>query len=147
MTGTKGSKPQVGEVFHFLAAGFTRPTLRRGVLLHEVSRRGDQDVITDQLIQAGTDRNGACWLDLLHDPAGQVAKFGREVIAPGPTPEGMSRTVPGSAEHDTAARRAREDAWKIKDPVKRGATLRELHKRFGPPPPTSQTLTTYGRGQ
>lgn len=131
MTGTNSSKPQVGEVFHFLAAGLTRPTLRRGVVLHEVSRRGDQDVITDQLIEAGTDRNGACWLNLLHDPAGQVAKFGREVIAPGPTPEGMSRTVPGSAEHDTAARKAREDAWKIEDPRMRGEALREVHKGTG----------------
>ena len=146
MTTNNGDKPQVGEVFHFLATGLTRPTFRHGVLFHEVSRRGDQDVITDRLIEASTDRNGACWLDLLHDAAGQVAKFGREVIAPGPTPESMSRTVPGTAEHDTAARKAREDAWKIKDPRMRGEALREVHEGYGPPPSTSQTLTTYGSG-
>lgn len=147
MTTKPGQKPEPGEVFHFLVTGLTHPTFRHGAMLHVVSRRGDQVTITDRLLEAIADRNGESWLDLLHDPAEQVAKFGRKVIAPGPTPEDMVTTVVGSPEHETASRKARADAWKIEDPQKRRAALHDVDKRFGPPPLTSLTLTTYGSGQ
>ena len=81
--------PVAGETVHLLVTGLTFPHERSGVIYHEVSRRGQELVLSERIIEACRDRVGASWLDLLHDPAAQVKRFGREVISPGPAPEGM----------------------------------------------------------
>ena len=136
--------PLAGETLHFLVTGLTHPRERSGVLYHEVCRRGQELVLSERIIEACRDRVGTSWLDLLHDPAAQVKRFGRELIAPGPAPEGTLPEV-GSAEFEDASREAYSLAAAIKDDGQRRAALAQVEQRFGPRPPTSRTVAHYGQ--
>ena len=86
MTST-ASLPEGGYLTHFLAS--TTVVLKGGVIPSgRVMNHGDELVVTQEIRDLNTDRNGVTWLSLLDDPEGQVRRWGRQIIARGPWPEG-----------------------------------------------------------
>ena len=138
------TKTTAPETLHFLATGLSYLRTDHGPALGVVSTRGEELVLTPQVIDANSDRNGTCVFDLLHNPEAQVARFGREFFAPGPAPADMLRTEPGTAEHEVARARERHAASHLADPKDRADALREIAERYGEPPTSSRTLSTYG---
>lgn len=135
--------PTPGDVLHFLVDGLTHPRLNSGQVHHGVSRRGSDLVLTDRVIEATRDRNGDTWLDLLHDEAGQIAKFGRVVMAAGPAPAEMLPER-GSVEFEELYREAYSAAVGIENGAERRQALDAVSARFGPRGATSRTLAHYG---
>lgn len=135
-------KPDVGDVGHFLISGFTYAESTRGSA-GRVASRGQEFTVTQDLREAGTDRLGSCWLDLLHDPEGQRRRWGQVIFKPGPFPDGQLRTDPGSPEHTEARREAMREASSLPTKAERDAARREVERLYGPAVPTSNTLARY----
>ena len=133
----------LGKRFHFLATGVTFLVSTKSAGGGAVSTRGDELVITEDMLEANTDRNGWCWLELLTDQAAQVARYGRQLIAEGPRPEGMLSTEPGSPEHTEARSRALAEAFAENEPEDRLTALANVRSTYGNLT-TSTTLATFG---
>lgn len=129
-------------VVHFLAP-LTVPIDR---FHSRVMKWGEELQVTDEVRAAGLDRFGASWLDLLGNPEGQRARWGREVFAEGTWPAGLSRLEPGSLDHSEAREVARQSAWQIGDPRVRAGALAEVTKDFGPIPRANTTILEWGVG-
>ena len=133
--------PEGGYLIHFLAS--TTVVLKGGMIPSgRVMEHGDELVVTQEIRDLNTDRNGVTWLSLLDDPEGQVRRWGRRVIAGGPWPEGKSQLLPGSAEREDERERARQAAHRIEDDQQRAEALAAVRANFGPWA-TSRTLATY----
>lgn len=67
-------------LLHFLEDGFT--------IAGNIWYRGQEIefVKGSPAYEQQKDKNGDSWLDLLHDPAGQYRRWGRQMFAPGPWP-------------------------------------------------------------
>lgn len=135
-------KPRIGEVFHWLHGGMAYPQ-HLGSAAGVTSKRGQEVRVTEALLVANTNRLGECWLDLLHDPAGQEQRWGKIMFAPGPFPDGLLRTEPGSYEHEDAKADAYRAARALPERQKRDAALAEVEETYGPQAATSTHLATY----
>ena len=93
--------PTPGEQFHFLKS-MAFPTDLTSSGGGTVSRRGQVATVTEKLLEAGRDRNGDCWLDLLHYPEKQEARWGSVVIVPGLPDKDFDYFEKGSVEEDMA---------------------------------------------
>jgi len=94
--------------------------------------RGDELVLTEQIIQASKDRLGNSWLDL--DASEQVQRYGKQVWGYGPVPDDVDFFNGGDrASRDIARIRARDAAMAIDDPVQREAAWRAVRDEFGTP--------------
>lgn len=133
---TKTNRPKPGDQFHVLKSGFpiSRPHI------NEIAKRGDQFTVTEQLILDSLDRNNESWLDLLHDPEGQIKRYGHVAFAPGEAPAGLQPWEPNSPEADMARDSARTLAFAEADPQKRAEKLAEVYRVFGRKQ-TSRTLS------
>lgn len=138
---TKKSMHQLlGQTVHFLVTGFTYCTSSSLLAAGAISTRGDELVITEELVEANTDRNGKCFLAGLHSPEAQEQAYGQRVIAPGPRPDGMLSTTPGTPEHEIARARERHAAFALQDPKDVEAALADIRSRYGRAPTTSRTI-------
>lgn len=135
------SKLTAGEQVHFLnaMAVSSAPTFSAPPLLME---RGQTLTLTADIIDASTDRAGNSWLDLVDDQPAQIRRWGREMFARGPWPEGMPRWVAGTPSWEAARDVAYANAWAIANESERNAALAEVEAEFGPLT-TSHTLANY----
>jgi hypothetical protein len=138
------TKTIVGETMHFLATGLTYLRIEGGPALGAVSKRGEELFISQDMLDANTDRAGECVFKLLHDPEGQMARFGRVMFAPGPAPADLLLTEPGTVDHEQARARERQAAYRIADQTSRNEALRTIAERYGAAPTTSRTMATFG---
>ncbi|WP_322937589.1 hypothetical protein [Nocardioides bizhenqiangii] len=139
--------PKPGDILHFLRSGQTYHDIRRGQFAAFVSRRGQELVVTADLIEASKDRNGlvAPWLALAHDPEAQVRRFDEQIVGTGPWPSDLVKQEPGSTEHDDARRAAVREANALPTKGERARALAEVERRYGPSQPTSRTNAVYSR--
>lgn len=147
MTTKIASTPEVGEQFHFLRTGTMFHTRVHGIPISRIANRGDQVTVTEELLELNRDRLGqlAPWLALAHDRQAQINKFGYEAVAPGPWPDLLAKTLPGTPEHDEAREEARRIAWTIEDEGRRREALDAVETEFGPASVTSKVLATFGQ--
>jgi hypothetical protein len=136
-----------GDSIHFLAA-MTVPV--RGGIAPEGAAlaRGSVLTVTSAIVEAGRDRNGNSWLDLVDDVDGQAARWGQKMFARGPWPDGAEPWTPGAPDWFEAREQARRAAWAIVNPDERQAALRNVERRYGAAPTTSTThgVLDGGRG-
>ena len=122
--------PTPGEQFHFLKS-MAFPTDLTSSGGGTVSRRGQVATVTEKLLEAGRDRNGDCWLDLLHYPEKQEARWGSVVIVPGLPDKDFDCFEKGSVEEDMAREAARTIAAAIPDPAECQRALAAVTRQFG----------------
>lgn len=97
-----------------------------------VFHRGQELVLTADIINASKDRLGNSWLDL--DASEQVQRYGKQVWGHGPVPDDVDFYNGGDrASHDIARIRARDAALAISDPVQREAAWKAVRDEFGSP--------------
>jgi hypothetical protein len=111
----------------------------------KVARRGQTIEVTEALIEASKDRFGRSWLDLVDDPAGQVAVYGKEIIGRGPFPAGLVPTQPRTLDHREARLEAARAARELPKGPERDDALAKVEKLYGPAEPTSRTNAVYSR--
>ena len=139
---------KVGDVVHAVATGLTivRTTSLWGGDPALSLTKGDQFVVTQQMLDADLDRHGRPgWSGIVHDENAQFAKWGRVYVAPGPAPEGMPSWEHGSPDWAEARETARKAAHAETDPQRRAQALRRVQEVFGAAPTTS-TITSIIRG-
>lgn len=110
-----------------------------------VAKRGDEVTITDELLEANTNRLGnlAPWLLEAHDPDAQIRRWGQQRVGVGPWPKDLLTTAPATPEHEDARRRAVRAAYGIANESEREAALCEIKEKFGPPRPSNVSIK-YG---
>jgi hypothetical protein len=121
--------PTPGESAHWLVTGQTH--LKSSGNTGAISQRGASFTIDAAFIEQNTDRFGRSWVNDLHNPNGQIARWGRVVFAPGPAPEGMDSFTLGSVEVDFARDDARRAALAIPDARERQMALKAVTAKFG----------------
>jgi hypothetical protein len=122
--------PTPGDEFYFLRSGTT--------MFGQVWKRGDSLVITEDHIRESVNRRGESFLTTFTDAEAQRAKWGQEIVRPGPAPEGFRVWTPGTPEEDMARDEARKRAWSLDEPERTDA-LRQMTQLYGTRT-TSQTL-------
>ena len=137
---------KAGDVVHFLRSGLLHHVIVGTRLVTEISRRGAELTITQQMIENLGDRNGRSWLEYIHNPERQIDRWGYVAVAPGPAPEGLTPWTPDSPEQDMERDRRRAAAWATTDPQARAKALREVDKAFGRAS-TSKTLKSVRGGE
>jgi hypothetical protein len=143
MTATKQTV-KAGDQIHFLRTGFTYPRVRGAHVESEVSRRGETLVISAEDLEVGKDRNGASWLDLVHDPDLQIARYGTVQVAPGAAPEGMRPWIVGDPDAEVERDRRRRIAFANADDEIRNTELRRIEQEFGPRPDANSIVFYRG---
>jgi hypothetical protein len=136
---------EVGAVFHAVHDGLTIPrtTSMWGGLPAIITRRGESYILTEEMLKASKNRFGQVgWPAVVADPDGQIRKWGRQYLAPGPAPAGLESWVHGSTEWREARERARREAWAQPSDAERAYALAEVQRRFGDAPVTSSTLNS-----
>lgn len=98
MTATKTRHAKPGEQFHVVREGLSMPDSNSLHAMTIALRRGDEHVVTDQLLDATRDRLGATWLDLIHDEEEQLRRWGEVKLAFGPRPHDFAHYDRGSVE-------------------------------------------------
>lgn len=148
MTTEAAGIPTIGEQLHFLHTGTMFHTRVHGIAIAKIANRGDEITVSEDLLELNRDRYGQLppWLALAKDPEAQLRVFGFEAVGTGPWPDLLSKTIPGTVEHDEAREEARRVAWTIQDDRKRQAALDEVEDAFGPMSTTSTVLATFGDG-
>jgi hypothetical protein len=136
--------PTPGERAHWLVTGQTFATGESSGTRGAISQRGATFTISSALISANTDRLNNSWVTLLHDEAGQIAKWGRVVFAPGPAPADLTKWSPGTVEQVLARDDAHRLAMLIPDVVERQRALREVSRTFGALPSTQVSVELHG---
>lgn len=139
MTTTK-TTIQPGQCLHFLISGFSFSTLLGFLGTATISTRGQTVTATQALLDASKDTQGASWLDLVDDPQAQTARWGHQVFARGPAPEGIESWVPGDPEWYSQREEARAAAWSLPTGRARKDALAAVQARFGNAPLTSKTI-------
>ncbi len=127
---TTNKTPAAGDVIHFRSS---MSVAIGGNDDGRVFHRGEELVLTADIIEASKDRLGNSWLDL--DPSEQVKRYGKQVWGTGPVPEDIDfYNTPGDrASRDIARIRARDAAAAISDPVQRQAAWEAVRDEFGTP--------------
>jgi hypothetical protein len=105
--------------------------------------RGDEIQVTEEMAAAARDRHGRPgWLALVHDPDGQIQKWGTVRLAPGRAPHTLQPWTHGSPAWAEQREAARREAWGLPTAEARTAALAEVARVYGPAAPTSVTLNT-----
>jgi hypothetical protein len=140
MTGTE----TVGVTVHFVADGLTVHTGAGFRSEAQVMRRGQTLVVTPEVREANTGRDGRCIFDLTEEQ--QRARFGGKIMfRSGAFPEDEERLTPGSPEWDHARSAALQAAALLPDPEDQRAAAARARGRFGVPSSArSRTVATYG---
>lgn len=126
---TSKNTPAVGSTIHFRAS---MSVAIGGNADGRVFHRGQELVLTADIIDASKDRLGNSWLDL--DASEQVQRYGKQVWGYGPVPDDVDFYNGGDrASRDIARIRARDAAMAIDDPVQREAAWKAVHAEFGSP--------------
>lgn len=100
-----------GTVVHWLKSGIIYGTVVGTRISSEVSRRGGELLITEEMIEGTKDREGKSWLRYITDEDAQRAKWGEVVVAVGPAPAHLSPWGPGwTPENNAEADEEREKA-------------------------------------
>jgi hypothetical protein len=128
---------QPGDTFHWLKSGVTF-LVSEAWGAGEISRRGMSVCLTDAMIRANKDRNGASWLDLVDAPEAQIRRWGEVAFARGPFPADLPTWVESSPEQEEARDVALRDVRLLPE-REQPAALAELRRVFGRFP-TSRTL-------
>lgn len=143
---TKGTASRLtpGDQIHFVASGLMLHTGGESfVSASVVGQRGQTVTVTQKLIEANTDTEGVCALDLVDDPDEQIRRWGEQKIARGQAPEAMHPWPRGSVEEDIAREKALAAAYALPDDERRAQELAEVRRVFGRKA-TSQTLNSWG---
>lgn len=122
--------PAAPEMVHFLTAA----TVPGPGYLSLALIRGDVLEVTPELREASLDRLGRSWLDLVHNPEAQIARWGEVRFAPGPWPEAEHRIIPGSHEEQELITDAWRDAWAQPTDAERTEALKRVRAKYGRPP-------------
>lgn len=98
-------------------------------------QRGTVIRITDSLLDANRDRNGASWLDLVDDEQAQIDRWGKPMFGRGDLPEGVEWW---NGEGDDASRTlartlAMEASARFTHPVERAEEQKRIRAKFGVP--------------
>lgn len=141
---TTTKKLEPGDQIHWLRTGLLFRISTSINVASEVSQRGSELVITEDLLAAGFDRNGknSFW-DLADDLPGQISRWGSPGFARGPAPADLTTYTPGTTEEQVAFGERRTAAWAQSDPQRRAEAIAALRAEFGNPQ-TSRTLRTEG---
>lgn len=135
---TTNKKPVAGDTVHFRAS----MTVALGGSDGRVFHRGEELVLTDQIIEDAKGRDGTSWIDVAGDPQAQVTRWGKQIVGVGPVPDGIDFYNGGdTASRDIARIRARDAAAAISDPVQRQAAWEAVRDEFGTPA-TSWSVTS-----
>lgn len=109
-----------------------------------VMARGQQLVVTPEIRQANTGRDGRCVFDL--DAAAQEQRFGKVMFEIGELPAGFEVLEVDSFEFDQARANALAEAARINDPDEQRIALAKVRERYGVPSSgRSRTLMEYTR--
>jgi hypothetical protein len=119
----------IGETVHFLAA----KTVGIDQYHSAVLSYGDELVITSEIIELSTDRNGGSWLDGIGTPSSSARL--------GSWPAGEPRLLTGSFEWQEARASARAAAFAMPDEPERRAAPRKGDSEFSPGQITSRILS------
>lgn len=129
--------PVPGETIHCLESGLTISTGGGWITGGAVLARGQNLVVTTQLLEANRDALGRYGgPGLVHHPDEQMAVHGRLLFAPGPAPDDMTAET-GTAEWVEQREVARRAAWAEPDPARRTDALAEVERKYGAAPTTS----------
>lgn len=128
--------PLAVEVVHFLTAA----TVPGPGYLSLTMIRGDVLEVTPELREASLDRRGRSWLDLVHDPEAQIARWGEVRFAPGPWPDAEAKIIPGSPEEEELIADAWRQAWAQPTDAERTEALRRVRDQYGRPPRGNRTI-------
>ncbi|MCJ1687866.1 hypothetical protein [Rathayibacter sp. VKM Ac-2927] len=132
----------VGTTVHVRKAGTTVRLSNSFMSPSTVFARGDEFVVTNEVLEAGLDRNGALptWVRTLDDPSAPIGR--------GPWPDDASKYVRGSIEWVEARESARQRAWALPGRAEQAEALREVEREFGPSMPTHSVIQrTRGEGE
>ncbi|WP_194398767.1 hypothetical protein [Microbacterium ginsengiterrae] len=108
-----------------------------------VGLRGHEFTVTEEQYEETRNKFGVSWLDMTVDQ--QVERWGHQMFASGPAPEGMGigRDDIHGARHRQWMR-ATEEAQRISDPDERAVAFRKIKADFPEQNRNSQrTLRTY----
>lgn len=137
---TSKNTPAAGDLIHFRAAMSVATGGIGDGADGRVYHRGEELVITEQIIAASKDRLGNSWLDL--DASEQVQRYGKQVWGHGPVPDDVDFYNGGDrASRDIARIRARDAAMAISDPVQREAAWKAVRDEFGTPATSWSSLS------
>lgn len=131
----------LGQVVHVRQDGTTVRLSTAFMASSTVFSRGQEFLVTDEVLEAGLDRNGQLpgWLSTLDDPSAPIGR--------GPWPESESRFIRGTPEWTEAREMARRRAWRQPGQAEQAASLREVEREFGPSMPTHSVVQrTRGEG-
>jgi hypothetical protein len=105
-------------------------------------------VVTPEVRQANTGRDGKCVFDLVDDLAAQERRFGKVMFEIGepPTADPLDALEVDSFEWDQARANALKEAGEIADPDAQRIALAKVRERYGVPSSgRSKTLMEYTR--
>ncbi|PPF39169.1 hypothetical protein [Rathayibacter sp. AY1A3] len=130
----------VGQVVHVRQDGTTVRLSTAFMAPSTVFSRGQEFIVTDEVLEAGLDRNGQllAWLSTLDDLSAPIGR--------GPWPEGMSKFIRGTPEWSEARENARQRAWRLPGRDEQAQALREVQREFGPSMPT-HSVVQRSRGE
>ena len=84
--------PEPGSQFHFEKSGFIYVTGKGSRVFSEISRRGQELEVTQDMIDASLDRNGRTWLQYIADEQAQLDRWGSVIMRPGAAPTNADGT-------------------------------------------------------
>jgi hypothetical protein len=154
MTNTKTPTNKIplvpGDVCHFVRSGMNVQT-KVGDWTGAstiTSVRGQNFVVTADIIEASKDRHGNSWLELVDDPEAQKRRWSHgPYFARGPAPADMSHWEPFSIEATLEFEARRQVLYdSVRDPDELALKLRELQRSpLGKSLPTAKNSTAYDR--
>lgn len=135
----------IGQHVHFLRtlmlATSTLPTA-----VSEIFSRGDSLLVTQEVIEAGTDRVGNCWLSLVDDEQGQFEKWGEQTFGLGLFPVDAERWEDAKdPRYFSAWQDSRRRLRGLPEGPERRAAEVAHARRFPVAPDNSQELARYSR--
>jgi hypothetical protein len=133
MTAKKPEPSELDPLVHVVRSGITI-SVRPG--FGQVLEYGQELVLTPELRALNP------WLDFYDEPDEQIARYGTEVVRPGPWPKDVPRSEPGTWQHAEEREAARKAAWHLPTREARAAALAKVDQMYGPPPTTSRTIAT-----
>ena len=111
---------------------FYRPmTVQIDVHRGETLDYGSELRITHEMREAGVDRAGKSWLDLLSKPEAQVERYGELAYAPGRWPAAIPKHKPGSREWLRDSDRLRTAITRTSDRYDRKQLQSEFRTSYG----------------
>jgi hypothetical protein len=112
----------------------------------EIFSRGDSLLVTSEVVEAGTDRVGNCWLSLVDDVESQILKWGEPYFARGLFPADVDTWEDArDPRYRDAYMASRRRLRGLPEGAERRAAEVAHARRFPTPPDSSQELARYLR--